>query len=141
MKFSDKTNNLIDDINSESVSPVKNLYEFSVIAETAFSKDKIDEFKDLIFNAKYVKGLKSVLSNRTVNADDFTEKIFDEFNSSLKKFIDLLKNILNDADEKIFLHFNEKYFQLNHECIVNSLELIDDLSLCKEYLNRNPGRL
>lgn len=141
MKFSDETNNLIDDINSESVSPVKNLYEFSVIAETAFSKDKIDEFKVLIFNAKYVKGLKSVLSNRIVNADDFTEKIFDEFNSSLRKFIDLLKNILNDADEKIFLHFNERYFQLNHECIVNSLELIDDLSLCKEYLNRNPGRL
>lgn len=132
---------MIDDINSESVSPVKNLYEFSVIAETAFSKDKIDEFKVLIFNAKYVKGLKSVLSNRIVNADDFTEKIFDEFNSSLRKFIDLLKNILNDADEKIFLHFNERYFQLNHECIVNSLELIDDLSLCKEYLNRNPGRL
>lgn len=141
MKFSEATNNLIDDINSESAIPVKNLYEFSVITEIAFSKERISEFKDLIFTAKYVKGLKSVLSNRIVNADDFTEKIFDEFNSSLRKFIDLLKNILNDTDEKIFKHFNEKYFQLDHECIVNSLELIDDLSLCKEYLNRNPERL
>ena len=105
MKFSEATNNLIDDINSESAIPVKNLYEFSVITEIAFSKDRISEFKDLIFTAKYVKGLKSVLSNRIVNADDFTEKIFDEFNSSLRKFIDLLKNILNDSDEKIFKHF------------------------------------
>ena len=58
MKFSEATNNLIDDINSESAIPVKNLYEFSVITEIAFSKDRISEFEDLIFTAKYVKGVK-----------------------------------------------------------------------------------
>lgn len=141
MKFSEETNNLIDDVNSGSVNPVKNLYEFSVIAETALAGNKLDEFKDLIFTAKYIKGLKSVLNNRIVNADDFTEKIFDEFNSSLRKFIGQLKNYLNDSDEMIFKHFTDRYFRMDHDCILSTLELIDDLSLCKEYLNRNPDRL
>lgn len=141
MKFSEETNNLIDDVNSGSVNPVKNLYEFSVIAETALAGNKLDEFKDLIFTAKYIKGLKSVLNNRIVNADDFTEKIFDEFNSSLRKFIGQLKNYLNDSDEMIFKHFTDRYFRMDHDCILSTLELIDDLSLCKEFLNRNPDRL
>ncbi len=141
MKFSDVTNNLIDDVNSGSVHPIKNLYEFSVIAEIAIAGNKLKEFKDLIFTAKYIKGLKSVLNNRIVNADDFTEKIFDEFNSSLRKFIGQLKNYLNDSDEMIFKHFTDRYFRLDHDCILSTLELIDDLSLCKEFLNRNPDRL
>ncbi|MBS1551791.1 MAG: hypothetical protein JST15_06960 [Bacteroidetes bacterium] len=141
MKFSEETNNLIDDVNSGSVNPVKNLYELSVIAEIALAGNKLNEFKDLIFTAKYIKGLKSVLNNRIVNADDFTEKIFDEFNSSLRKFIGQLKNYLNDSDEMIFKHFTDRYFRMDHDCILSTLELIDDLSLCKEYLNRNPDRL
>lgn len=141
MKFSEETNNLIDDVNSGSVNPVKNLYELSVIAEIALAGNKLNEFKDLIFTAKYIKGLKSVLNNRIVNADDFTEKIFGEFNSSLRKFIGQLKNYLNDSDEMIFKHFTDRYFRMDHDCILSTLELIDDLSLCKEYLNRNPDRL
>lgn len=141
MKFSEETNNLIDDVNSGSVNPVKNLYELSVIAEIALAGNKLNEFKDLIFTAKFIKGLKSVLNNRIVNADDFTEKIFGEFNSSLRKFIGQLKNYLNDSDEMIFKHFTDRYFRMDHDCILSTLELIDDLSLCKEYLNRNPDRL
>lgn len=139
--FSEETNRFIDDVNSESARLIKNLYEISVLTESAISKNRLKEFKDLIFSAKYVKGLKHVLGSRVVNAEDFTQKIFEEFNLNLRKVIDQLRKIISGEDEKIKKHFHEKYFQLDQDCIVNTLDLSEDLALCKEYLNKNPERL
>ena len=139
--FSAETNRFIDDVNSESGRLIKNLYEISVLIETAISKNKLNEFKDLIFSAKYVKGLKHVLGSRVINAEDFTQKIFDEFNLNLRKVIDQLREITSGEDEKTIKHFHEKYFLLDQDCIVNTLDLTEDLALCKEYLNKYADRL
>lgn len=138
MKFSKETETLIEEINEYSSSPLRNRFEVTVLIESAVCMENKTSFKDLIFTAKYVNGLKSVLSNRIVTGDEFMEKMFDEFNKNLQKFINLLKTCTNSSDEKTAAHFEEKYFQLDQKSIVNSMELIEDLSKCKEFFNSNP---
>lgn len=131
---------LIEDINENSSRLIKNYFELTVLSEIAFNNDRSDEFDKLIFKAKYVKGLKSVLANRTVTGDDYMEKIFVEFNQSVRNVIELLKELTENSDEKVKMFFNEKYFKLTQESMVNVMELIEDLSLCKEYFNRFPKK-
>ena len=132
---------LIGNINDQSKCPIKNFYEISLITGTSLSQGKQEEFKDLIFTGKYVSGLKKVLAGRTINNDKYIEKMFEEFNQNLQKVIDLMKNIIEDTGEPEKKFFNEKYFLMNHKSIVNTMELIEDLSLCKEYFNNNPNAI
>ena len=141
MKISNSSKELIEKINDHSHKPLKNIYEISVLLESAVNKPGSKEFKDLIFTAKYVNGLKNVLSDRIINEDKYMERIFDEFNKNLQKFIDILRSISTDADENTEMFFSEKYFKLDQNSILNSMELIDDLTACKEFFNRNPGDL
>ncbi|MCY7363251.1 MAG: hypothetical protein LH629_14475 [Ignavibacteria bacterium] len=141
MKISEETKYLVNEINDFSKSPLKNLYEVSVLIEIYLAKNKKEEFKKLIFSAKYVNGLKSVLGNKTINAGDFTEKIFNEFNVSLQNTIDLLKDMIENSEVKTSKHFTDKYFAMNQQSIVNTMELIDDLSKCKEFFNKFPEKI
>jgi len=137
MKISEGTGALVEKINEHSRKPLKNAYEVSALLESAYNLSKAAEFKDLIFTAKYINGLKNVLSNRIINGDDIMEKIFDEFNKNIQKFIELLKRMVIPSDKKTEEFFNVKYFKLDQESIVNSMELIEDLTSCKEYFNNN----
>lgn len=137
MKISDNTVKLLERINEQSRKPLKNTYEVSLLLESAISFSKATEFKDLIFTAKYINGLKNVLSNRIINGDDIMEKLFDEFNKNIQKFIELLKKMVITSDEKSEEFFRVKYFNLDQESMVNSMELIEDLTYIKEYFNKN----
>lgn len=141
MIFSDTTNSLIEKINDHSQKPLKNVYEVSVIIENTKKDRNVELFKELIFTAKYVNGLKSVLSNQIINRDDFMERMFEEFNKNIQKFSDNLKISIESSGDKIKSHFNGKYFELNHNCMINIMELIEDLSKCKEFFNSNPDNL
>ncbi|MDQ3020086.1 MAG: hypothetical protein M3R36_05900 [Bacteroidota bacterium] len=141
MNFKDEVKDLIFNINDYSERSVKNVYELSVLIDSAVFSGRNKEFKDLIFIAKYVSGLKSVLSNKSINGDKYIEKIFDEFNKSLQRFFELLKSAVSELDENVIKHFNSKYFCMNQESVFNGMELIEDLSLCKEYFNNNPDKL
>lgn len=136
MKVSQQTINLIENINKFSAKQIKNYNEVSLIIESAVQSNNSAAFNDLIFKAKYVKGLKSVLSNRIVIGDDFMEKIFKEFNSNLQQFSELVKT--TSVDEETNKHFSDKYFELNQECVVNLMDLAEDLATCKEFFNVNP---
>ena len=137
MKISDNTVKLLERINEQSRKPLKNTYEVSLLLESAISFSKATEFKDLIFTAKYINGLKNVLSNRIINGDDIMEKLFDEFNKNIQKFIELLKKMVTTSDEKSEEFFRVKYFNLDQQSMVNSMELIEDLTYIKEYFNKN----
>ncbi len=139
MKFSDKTVDLIFKINEFSGKRVKNVFEVSFLIESALSSEiKRKEFEDLIFTAKYVNGLKSVLSNRIITGNEYMEKMFDEFNKNFQKFLDQLKVMTFESMNK---QYTGKYFALDQQSINNSMELIEDLSLCKTYFNENPADL
>lgn len=141
MKISQSSKELIEKINDHSSGPLKNIYEISFLIESALNKEKPDEFRDLIFTAKYVNGLKNVLADRTITGDDFMEKIFDEFNNNLQKFLNILRTITIPSDINSEKFFEDKYFKLDQDSVVNAMGLIQDLTICKEFFNRYPENL
>lgn len=132
-----KTERLIEEIVSYSDKPITHVYEITSLIETVLLYGKEKEFKDLIFTGKYVNGLKSVVSGRIVNKDDYMEKMFKEFNMNLQKVVDILKSIIAVSDDKIRSFFNENYFLLNQQSMLNLMGLVEDLSVCKKYFNEN----
>ncbi|HMS65532.1 MAG TPA: hypothetical protein PKD83_09805 [Ignavibacteria bacterium] len=138
MEISADTKKLVDLINDNSTNYIKNNYEISILIEEAIKSKSSPDFEKLIFKSKYVNGLKSVLSNRTITGDDYMEKIFKEFNDSIQNIVLILKSITENTTESTFRFFDEKYFALSQESMVNLMGLIEDLSLCKEFFNRFP---
>ncbi len=139
MKASEETKKLAEKINSHSGNRLKNITDVALILETTSELGRSDLFNDLIFKAKYIRGLKSVLSNRIVVGDDFMEKMFKEFNDNLQMFVAVLKDLIHTDSESNREHFKEKYFGLKQENIISIMSLIEDLAVCKEFFNQNPG--
>lgn len=141
MKISENTKDLVEKISENSTEPLKNIFEISFLIESTFKNDKLMIFKDLIFTAKYVNGLMNVLSGRIVTGDDYMEKIFDEFNMNLQKLTGILKALSVPSDAQTEKFFDDKYFKLEQNSIINLMELIGDLTACKEFFNKNPENL
>lgn len=139
MKISKDTEKLIEEISDFAERPLRNRFEVSVLIETSLREPKI--FKDLIFKAKYINGLKKVLSGRSINKDGYMEKIFAEFNKSLEKFLSTLKEVVLASGDSNIKFFEEKYFRLTQESMANVMTLVDDLAIVKEFFNSRPKEI
>ncbi|MBV6477616.1 MAG: hypothetical protein HGGPFJEG_00355 [Ignavibacteria bacterium] len=126
---------LLEKINVVAPELLQNYDDVKVILELCGYENSPVSFNELMFNAKYIKGLRTVLSKFPINEDEYMQKMFKEFTSNLEKFSLQLKSLLADSGDAVTL-FNKKYFELEHDCMANLMSLINDLSLCKEYFNR-----
>ena len=98
-----------------------------------------EKFSELMFTAKYVTGLKKIVSSGSYTEDKYLEKIFKEFNVNVQKMINILDEYLEDSSNSTGREMKNDYLKLDHESLAKSLELAEDLSLCKEYFNRKSG--
>lgn len=139
MNISANTKDIVDKINDSSDSFIKNNYEISILIEISFISDKLSIFRDLIFTSKYVTGLKKVLSSPEISGNDFIDRTYNDFNTNLQKVYDLLKQIIDNEESNSVIFFEKKYFKMDQESVKNMIELTEDLSICKEYMNRTQG--
>lgn len=135
MKIAEHTEKLIDEVNNFSESQILNKYEVSVITEASLFSAKEKLFNDIIFQAKYIKGLLHIVSSQAVNKDEYMEKIFGEFNKAVERFMKLLEECMDGMSEKVREHFRKRFFDLTHEGMAELLKLAADLALIKEYYN------
>lgn len=139
MNISANTKDIIDKINDSSDSFIKNNYEISILIEISFISDKLSIFRDLIFTSKYVTGLKKVLSSSEISGNDFIDRTYNDFNLNLQKVYNLLKQIIDNEESNSVIFFEKKYFKMDQESLKNMIELTEDLSICKECMNRTQG--
>jgi len=52
---------------------------------------------------------------------------------------DKVKLLLTNEDKEVNDFFEKKYFTMSHDSISNMIDLANDLSVCKEYMNKTPG--
>lgn len=127
---------VLEEINMHSPGLLKNYDDIRLILELSKEQKSDINFNELMFNAKYIKGLRTVLSKISINGDVYQEKIFNEFTKNLEMFSSQIKSLLNNSDDAL-AQFEKKYFEMEHECMANLMSLIDDLSCCKEFYNRS----
>jgi len=137
MTFSKETTDLIFDIMKFSNGLFKNTFELSVLIEHTISSDNPQLFSDIIFKAKYIKGLLKIIKDNP-QKDDKTEKIHNEFSGNLIDLKEQILNLLQKIDDEIHNSFQTKYFEMNIDSLNNYYGLIDELAKCKDYfLDKN----
>jgi hypothetical protein len=132
MIFSDKTKDLVLDISSNYKGKLKNIFELSFLIEITYSAGKENEFNDLIFTAKYIKGLFNIIMTN-LNSELINDSMKDDYSTAMIDFKNKLKTIIEKTEMKDV--FEGKYFGLYHDCMMNLMELIEDLTYTKEYFN------
>lgn len=134
MLLSKETNELIFDLMEYSSDNIKNVEDLSWIIELTYSNNNEKEFLEIIFQGKYLKGLKNVLRKK-IDDENTRIKLTDEFKSNLEKLSSKISTTIEQADKELAHGFKNKYFNLTQECITNYMTLIDDFSICKNYFN------
>ncbi len=134
MKFSDDTIDLILEIKEFSGGKLKNEFELSALIEQTYSKHSDVSFHDIIFKAKFLKGLSRVMAV-SFDSKDNADKYISEYSSELKNLTELILDVLNNSNPIILNTFKSKFFDLTPDCLLNLNMLIEDLSVCKDYFN------
>ena len=131
MIISQETSNILNNIDIHSESGIKNKIDVSLIIELKFNSDR-QYFDDLIFDAKYIKGLTTILTDK--KRSDISTTLSDEYKQSIIKFraklIELVETV-SDTEIK----FNKDYFGTDIDSLNNLIDLIGDLTECKKYFN------
>lgn len=128
---------LLHDVCKNDIAALKNTEDVKFLFQLCNDDSALISFERLIFDAKYIHGLRSVLGKFSINEDRYMEKIFGEFSSNLEKFTKHLKSISESAEKSAAADFQKKYLRLDQENMVSLMSLIDDLSVCKEHLNNS----
>lgn len=134
MRFSEETIDLILDIKEYSGGKLKNEFELSALIEHTIQKENKKAFDDIIFKAKFLKGLSKVMAG-TIENEESREKLLTEYTAELKSLTELINNTLSIPDPMIKDSFGNKFFELTPESFMNLNLLLEDLSTCKDYFN------
>lgn len=133
MTFSENTLNLLLDIKEFAGGKIKNDYDLTILLDSSFRGDGEKDFHKLIFKAKFINGLFGILTDDS--NQDKIDKLMPEFTKNLEEFLELLLKILEYANTDSRKYFLKKYFELNQGIINELINLIIDLSTCKDFFN------
>ena len=134
MRFSEETIDLILDIKEFSGGKLKNEFELSALIEFTISRQNEKTFGDIIFKAKFLKGMSKVMSGN-IESEDSRKKLLAEYAEELRKLTDLINETLSNSEPVIIDSFGKKFFELTPECYMNLNLLVEDLSVCKDFFN------
>lgn len=133
--LSEKTNELIFEIKEFSGKEFKNFGDLGTLIEITAGSGDTELFDELIFNGKYVNGLKKVLDKDVSISDDAKEKIITQFQSAVESLIRTLQKAVKSQDPEVHSYFEAKYLILTQQSMSNLISLSGDLAVCKEYFN------
>lgn len=134
MKFSEETIDLILDIKEFTGGRLKNEFEISALIEYTHTRKKEVSFADIVFKAKFLKGLARVIA-ASADSKENSEKFLTEYTEELKNLTSLITKGLENTDPIIANTFKNKFFELTPDSFMNMNLLIDDLAACKDYFN------
>ena len=133
--FSEKTNELIFELKDFTEKGLSNVSDFGTLTEITYGKGEDKSFQTLIFNGKYVNGLKRVLDKDVNISDEAKQNIYQQFQSAIEMLVRSIKDILENHNPELQSYFETKYLMLTQDNLANLLDLSGDLAIAKEYYN------
>jgi len=127
----------IDEVEKFSNSKLNKKAELINLYESAIASEKVNDFEDLSFTAKYLRGLMRVLNEgKQMSEVGSMEKIKSDFTMNMKKATELIKNIISNSDDSVKKYFEENFLEMSQNSLVNVNELLADLEWVKMYMNK-----
>lgn len=132
-----KAEKLLLEIEKTSESKLMVKEDLKKLLEIVYCFNKESQLNEIAFNAKYIAGLMRVIQQSAGNSQiNNLEKNKDDLITSIKKFIEILFEIISETGDEEKNYFRLKYFENGGELISNLASLISDLEWLKMYLNR-----
>ncbi|MBA4407336.1 hypothetical protein C0389_08685 [bacterium] len=128
--------NILIGVTALAGNPLKQRDDLKLLIDTAIQQDKIPFLEELSFHAKFSNGLLRVIQRKDSTIDEeYFLKTVDEFQSSIKKVMLILTELLSGATGFIQSILNDKYLQLSQSSLTNLNSLCSDLSYLKLFFN------
>ncbi|NUN10364.1 MAG: hypothetical protein HUU54_14415 [Ignavibacteriaceae bacterium] len=136
MLISEQTRNFVKAVDEFSGKKIQLRDELCVIVEYFAQANDAEKFEELIFKAKYLKGLMNVFTAASQNSEvSNTEQIREDFTHNFGLLRDILGSITATLEENLKREFQRKFLDLSPEAMMNTKTLISDLDWAKRYLN------
>jgi ribonuclease BN (tRNA processing enzyme) len=134
--YSKNAAEFVEEVERFSNSKLNKKIEVIRLYEEALASNKIKEFEDLAFTAKYLRGLLRVLKEgQNIPEVGSMEKIKADFSSNMEKASETISDILLSSESSVKKYFNENFIEMSQDTLVNMNELLQDLEWVKIYLN------
>ena len=106
------------------------------VIEISFRFDKLKNFEELVFHAKYINGLLRIIRNKDNSLEDeYFVNVKKEYAEHIEKVKGQFLLILQPASEFITEILKKKYLEMTVESLENLNKFCDDFSKVKSYLN------
>ncbi|MBT8380439.1 MAG: hypothetical protein KJN64_14565 [Ignavibacteria bacterium] len=106
------------------------------IISTAVELKKEEEFSELAFTAKYIKGLMRVVNKAPgIPEVESIDHVKTDITENMKKVIEQFRTLLKGSEESTIDFFEESYLSLNQDSFNNLNLMLADLESVKKYLN------
>jgi hypothetical protein len=89
------------------------------------------KFKELSFTSKYITGLHKIILRNEDFGEEYSSKIKSDYFSAIEN----VKNEISNIIPETVSYLREKFLSMDMESFQNLIQLISDLSICKEYYN------
>jgi hypothetical protein len=115
---------------------LKNIDDITLLYESASKTGQTDLFEKTAFTAKYINGLKRVISSGSSNPEvKNIEQIKKDLIDNYNKITEQMNQLISKESEERKEIFTNKYLEVSGEGFTRLNSLIDDLDRVKIFLN------
>lgn len=122
----------VSEIEVFSKSKLNYPLEVGEILQITIQSGLINEFEELIFMSKFLIQTYGVMQHTGIEAEGF-KNLSKEFDSSLNKSMDLLKNLVGRAAAEVTQKYSDTFFATEIESLDSLMKLFSDLKWIKNW--------
>ncbi len=130
MQISDDTQKVIDFLIQYSNGTLRKTNDVATILEISAIYDYADEINELTFCCKSLWQMHKTLKNHYYNSEE-TANLKIEIEKTHLQIINLLKILINNADEDDRIRFENNYFSQSSGSFLNIIDLAHDFAILK----------
>ena len=126
----------IEELIRSAGNRIKNIDDIKWLYESAAKNEQTDLFEKTAFTAKYINGLKRVISSGSNNPEiGNIEQIKQDLVDNYKKVLQQINQLISGGDEESQSNFSKKYLETSGESFTRLNSLLEDLDRVKIFLN------
>jgi hypothetical protein len=128
--------NFLEETEKFLESSLNKKYDVQQIISHAVLMKREAEFNELIFTAKYLRGLMRVAEKAPgIPEVENIEHIKSDISDNMNKVVEQIRSLMAGIERNKIDFFEENYLSLNQNSFINLNFLLDDLESVKKFLN------
>lgn len=128
-----ETSQFINELEHYSNRKLTHPLEVGQLVEIARQTNKVELLEDAVFQAKFITKSYGVMKRIGADAEGYV-KLSGEFQASLEKASTLLRTLIKESPDEIKNHFVQTFFSLKQESLSHLMELLNDLTVVKNWM-------